>query len=123
MRGPKLQLTYIGGPTLLLEMDGLRLVTDPTFDPAGSVFRAPTYELRKTQGPAVSVDELGRIDVVLLSHDHHYDNLDITGRELLGRAGQVLTTTAGAARLGGNARGLGHWESIEVPISGKGCSP
>jgi hypothetical protein len=45
---------------------------------------------------------------VLLSHDHHGDNLDGAGRGLLPAAGAVLTTTTttGAGRLGGNARGL-----------------
>jgi hypothetical protein len=44
---------------------------------------------------------------VLLSHDHHGDNLDGAGRALLPAAGAVLTTsTTGAGRLGGNARGL-----------------
>jgi hypothetical protein len=49
---PELELTYIGGPTVLLQVAGIRLLTDQTFDPAGGTFRAPTYELRKTQGPA-----------------------------------------------------------------------
>jgi hypothetical protein len=43
---------------------------------------------------------------VLLSHDHHGDNLDDAGRALLPSAGIVLTTTAAASRLGGNAVGL-----------------
>jgi L-ascorbate metabolism protein UlaG (beta-lactamase superfamily) len=110
-----LELTYVGGPTVLLELEGLRLLTDPTFDPVGSVFHAPTYELRKTQDPALAAGTLGRIDAVLLSHDHHFDNLDAAGRELLSEAEQVLTTDAGAGRLGGNARGLAPWRTIELP--------
>ncbi|HEX5438313.1 MAG TPA: MBL fold metallo-hydrolase [Gemmatimonadaceae bacterium] len=86
-----LRITYIGGPTALLEVGGLRLLTDPTFDPAGSEYRTPVYTLRKTQGPAVEPDGIGPLDVVLLSHEHHFDNLDQAGRALLGRAGRVLT--------------------------------
>jgi L-ascorbate metabolism protein UlaG (beta-lactamase superfamily) len=41
MSSSRLQVTYIGGPTALLELGGLRLLTDPTFDPAGSEYRAP----------------------------------------------------------------------------------
>jgi len=37
-----LKLTYIGGPTALLELGGLRILTDPTFDPAGGEYRAPS---------------------------------------------------------------------------------
>ena len=31
----ELKITYVGGPTALLEVAGLRLLTDPTFDPPG----------------------------------------------------------------------------------------
>ena len=34
-RDPRVILTHIGGPTLLVEVAGWRLLTDPTFDPAG----------------------------------------------------------------------------------------
>ena len=70
-----MRLTYIGGPTALLEIDGLRLLTDQRFDPAGSEYPAATYVLRKTEDPAVTVGAIGEIDAVLLSHDHHSDNL------------------------------------------------
>jgi L-ascorbate metabolism protein UlaG (beta-lactamase superfamily) len=30
--------TYLGGPTLILELNGYRIMTDPTLDPAGEVF-------------------------------------------------------------------------------------
>jgi len=45
-----LTVTYIGGPTALIELGGLRLLIDPTFDPAGSEYRTAAYVLRKTQG-------------------------------------------------------------------------
>lgn len=42
MSAPPLRVvTYVGGPTALLDIDGVRLLTDPTFDPAGSEHRAP----------------------------------------------------------------------------------
>jgi L-ascorbate metabolism protein UlaG (beta-lactamase superfamily) len=107
------RLIYIGGPTALLEWRGRRLLTDPTFDPAGTSYVLPAYELRKTQSPAVAPDQLGRLDAVLLSHDHHFDNLDHAGRALLPRAGAVVTTAEGAARLGG-ACGLAAWEHVDL---------
>jgi L-ascorbate metabolism protein UlaG (beta-lactamase superfamily) len=110
-----LRLTYVGGPTAILDIGGLRLLTDPTFDPAGSEYPTPVYVLRKIQAPAIPPESLGAIDVVLLSHDHHFDNLDRAGRELLRRAVRVLTTEAGAGRLSGNAIGLEPWHSIDVP--------
>jgi L-ascorbate metabolism protein UlaG (beta-lactamase superfamily) len=113
--GKSTTITYIGGPTVLIDFGGLRFLTDPTFDPSGSTFsRGPNYTLEKTEGPAVDVDRLGDVDVVLLSHDHHYDNLDDAGRAMLGRANRVLTTLDGAERLGGNAEGLIPWQSVEI---------
>ena len=38
MKDHHLKFTYINGPTALLEMSGLRLLTDPTFDPAGEEY-------------------------------------------------------------------------------------
>jgi L-ascorbate metabolism protein UlaG (beta-lactamase superfamily) len=68
------------------------------FDPAGTEYRTPIYTLRKTSDPAIAADDLGPIDAVLLSHDHHFDNLDHAGRALLPSVRQVLTTPAGAER-------------------------
>jgi L-ascorbate metabolism protein UlaG (beta-lactamase superfamily) len=97
----------IGGPTALLTYGGLRILTDPTFDPPGDhPSPGSTIVLHKLTGPAIGADELLPIDLVLLSHDHHSDNLDDAGRELLARVTSVLTTTAGAGHLGGNAVGL-----------------
>ena len=100
----------VGGPTAVLEYAGLRWLTDPSLSPPGE------YEggLVKTTGPALDAEAIGAIDVVLLSHDHHSDNLDPGGREILPRAGRVLTTVDGARRLGGNATGLEPWSSVEV---------
>jgi L-ascorbate metabolism protein UlaG (beta-lactamase superfamily) len=112
MVAQELWITYIGGPTALIEIGGFRLLTDPTFDPAGGVYG----NLAKTRGPVLEPDALGRVDAVLLSHDHHDDNLDHRGREFLKNAGRVLTTVDGAKRLGGNAFGLAPWESAEFRV-------
>jgi L-ascorbate metabolism protein UlaG (beta-lactamase superfamily) len=109
-----LRATYVGGPTALLEIAGFRLLTDPTFDPAGTEYRTPLYTLRKTTAPAINAANVGLLDAVLLSHDHHFDNLDHAGRALLPRADRVLTTRAGAERLGAGAVGLAPWASTEL---------
>jgi L-ascorbate metabolism protein UlaG (beta-lactamase superfamily) len=107
-----LHLTLIGGPTVLIEFDGVRLLTDPTFDEPGSYPGAVT--LTKTAGPALSAAEVGDIDAVLLSHDQHSDNLDRSGRTFLAQVPRVLTTEAGAKRLGANAIGLAPWQKYEL---------
>jgi L-ascorbate metabolism protein UlaG (beta-lactamase superfamily) len=42
MKDIRLKFTYFGGPTALLELGGLRLLTDPTFDPAGEEYPSRT---------------------------------------------------------------------------------
>lgn len=118
MRGvsaESISLTLIGGPTALIEIAGLRLLTDPTFDPAGTEYATPVYTLRKLQDPALAAAEIGAPDVVLLSHDHHFDNLDHAGRKLLETSPTVITTEAAANRLSGRIVGLMPWRTHDVP--------
>jgi len=111
-----LQVRYLGGATALLEIDGLRLLTDPTFDPAGTLYPInPTVSLKKLIEPRVAAAELGRIDAVLLTHDQHPDNLDHAGRALLGHVPRTLTTPAAAGRLGGSALALAPWQATVLP--------
>jgi len=106
-------VTYIGGPTVRLDVAGLRFLTDPTFD-AGGVYEGATSTLTKLRGPALDVASVEPVDAVLLSHDHHFDNLDHAGRSLLAAVPRVLTTPLGASRLGADAVGLEPWESVEL---------
>jgi len=113
-----LLLTYIGGPTALLEFGGVRFLTDPTFDPAGGDYPTGPVTLHKVSGPAISAESIGPVDYVLLSHDHHADNLDRAGRALLSKTKRVITTKAGAERLGGNSIGLEPWQGTDVSTEG-----
>jgi L-ascorbate metabolism protein UlaG (beta-lactamase superfamily) len=106
----------VGGPTTVLDLGGLRIVTDSTFDPPG-----PHGYLTKTAGPAVADDQLGRVDLVLVSHDNHPDNLDDSGRALAIAAPLLLTTPSGSGRLGHPAVGLVPWTShtLDRPDGGE----
>ena len=106
-------LTYIGGATSLLTFAGLRAVTDPTFDPKGSAYSPGPYTLTRTTDPVAGATRWTN-DVVLLSHDHHYDNLDNSGRQWLTKAPAVLTTPEAAGRLRGAARGMRPWEQVQM---------
>jgi L-ascorbate metabolism protein UlaG (beta-lactamase superfamily) len=107
-----LSLRAIGGPTLLVELDGLRLLTDPTFDPPGD-YDVGGRVLSKTAPPAVGIDEIGQIDAVLLSHDQHVDNLDTAGRAFLDRVPIVLSTPSASTHIG-NVTALPPWSSTEL---------
>ncbi|WP_432479270.1 MBL fold metallo-hydrolase [Nocardioides sp. GXQ0305] len=116
-----MRLTHIGGPTVLIETEGWRILTDPTFDPPGRRYGFGWgTSSTKTAGPALQPHEVGPIDVVLLSHDHHADNLDALGREALTAAGTVVTTRPGARRLGHpHVRGLEPGEATTITRPGR----
>jgi L-ascorbate metabolism protein UlaG (beta-lactamase superfamily) len=118
--GGSVRLTHVGGPTVLIEVAGWRLLTDPTFDPPGRRYGFGWgTSSRKLAGPAVPAGSLGPLDAILLTHDHHADNLDAAGRALLPAARAVVTTTPGARRLGAGARGLAPWQSVTLEAPGR----
>ncbi len=107
------KITLIGGPTALIEIGGFRLLTDPTFDAPGE-YKLPHVTLKKTSHPALTAEQIGRVDAVLLSHDQHADNFDHAGRAYAMQAPRLLTTVVGAKRLGGVAEGLAPGESTKL---------
>ena len=108
-------ITYVGGPTAIVEVGGVRLITDPTFDPPGD-HPVGSRVLTKIAGPALAAEEVGRVDAVLLSHDQHPDNLDDVGREFLAAAPLVLSTPAARSRLGGSVRVLSNWDQVDLSL-------
>ncbi|WP_026452956.1 MBL fold metallo-hydrolase [Saccharomonospora iraqiensis] len=108
-----------GGPTALFEYGGLRFLTDPTFDDPGE-HESVGPVLTKTSPARGTPVDLGRVDVVLLSHDEHADNLDDAGRALLPDIPLTLTTPGGGERLGDRARGMKDWEAAELDRPGGG---
>ena len=118
MSGPNMDdrrviVRYVGGPTALVEVGGVRLLTDPTFDPPGD-HPVGSRVLVKTAGPAVDPDGLGPVDAILLSHDQHPDNLDTLGRAYLSRVPVVLSTASAERRLGGPVRALPNWTQTQL---------
>ncbi len=99
----------LGGPTTVIDIAGLRVVADPTFDPPG-----PHGYLTKLAGPSVLPADLGPVDVVLVSHDNHPDNLDTGGREFALAAPVLLAGPRAAGRLGPPATGLAPWQDMTV---------
>ncbi|MFD7154938.1 MBL fold metallo-hydrolase [Kribbella sp. NPDC059898] len=108
-----MKITHIGGPTAVLNLGGITFLTDPAFDEPRD-YQLPGRVMTKLTGPAIPAAELGPIDVVLLSHDEHKDNLDDSGRALLSSVPTVLSTPGAALRIDG-VRGLENWETVELP--------
>ena len=106
---PQLGIQLVGGPTAILEYGGLRRLTDPTLSPPGEY-----GGLTKLTGPALDISQQDPIDVVLLSHHQHTDNLDPAGRAFLPSAKRVLSTTKAAEDLGGNVVGMEPWSEAEL---------
>lgn len=115
MKTEQVRLTLIGGPTLLIEIGGVRLLTDPTFDEP-QVYSADAVVTEKLTSPSATGDSLLPIDAILLSHDQHRDNLDIAGRAFLPKAKAVISTLAAEGRLGSNTRGLAPWSNLRINL-------
>jgi L-ascorbate metabolism protein UlaG (beta-lactamase superfamily) len=64
MESERLRVTYVGHATLLLEMAGVRILTDPNFDPRLAYF------LPRVSPPGIALEELPRLDAILLTHAH-----------------------------------------------------
>ena len=108
-------ITFIGGPTVLLDYAGLRFVTDPTFDGPQLYSEPGATTLVKTRGPAMSRADVWPVDIVLLSHHGHKDNLDWEGLELIAQGPVTLSTMSAAGDLwGGSVLGFDDWESYET---------
>src|SRR5262249_30807087 len=85
---PLMRLTWIGHATVVIELDGVRLVTDP-------VLRDRLNVIRRVSGAAA---EVGPVDAVLLSH-LHYDHLDLPSLERFRHTVPVFVPAGGAKLL------------------------
>lgn len=124
-----MELTYLGTATLVIRIGETRLLTDPVFDRIGAAYdfglwftpRAWFASEKQYETPP-SPTTVEPFDAVLLSHDHHGDNLDLAGRAIVAdpsRVARVITTVPGARRLARPApaedapgRGLGLGERV-----------
>jgi L-ascorbate metabolism protein UlaG (beta-lactamase superfamily) len=106
--------TQIDTACMVIDINGFIIVTDPAFDREGTVYEGPRT-LYKQGSPALLPEDIGPVDLVLLSHDQHKDNLDNAGREFLKTVKQVISTAGAVGRLAqNNVTGLNEWESIGI---------
>ncbi|PSN64843.1 Metallo-hydrolase/oxidoreductase [Corynespora cassiicola Philippines] len=83
---------FVGTATTILEWEGLRILTDPNFLHAGDhVHLGPGVQGTRQTNPAINIEELPRIDAVLLSH-YHADHFDQEVEAKLKRSLPIITT-------------------------------
>ena len=98
-----MRVTYIGHATLLIEMGGLRLLTDPNFDPKlGKI-------LPRVSAPGIPLDKLPALDAVLVTHAHA-DHLSFDSLDRLPKSTPVFAPPAVAAWL--NRLGYRHVNAL-----------
>lgn len=121
----EIHVTHIGTATVLFELPGITILTDPVFGGPCDCHFGWGMRSRHRRGPWIDRSALPAIDLALVSHDQHTDNLDEEGRAVIASATEVLTTRAAARRLGGRAEGLRAFESrvfakngLEVRVTG-----
>ena len=106
-------LTFVGTATTLIRLGRFTVLTDPNFLHRGQrAYLGKGLWSRRLSEPALRVDELPRLDCVVLSHLHG-DHFDRVARRGLVRTQPVLTTRQAARRLrawGFEARGLDTWQ-------------
>jgi len=108
-------VTWIGHATLLVRMDGVSFLTDPMFSEwaAPMAYTGP----RRAVAPGLSIDQLPRLDFVVLSHDH-YDHADWASVKALAARGVPFIVPLGLGdwirAAGGQATELDWWQHVDI---------
>jgi L-ascorbate metabolism protein UlaG (beta-lactamase superfamily) len=90
--GGRMLATWVGHSTMLIQTQGLNILTDPVWsDRAGPFGLGP----KRVAAPGIRFEDLPRIDLVLVSHDH-YDHMDLaTLKRLWARDRPPIVTSLG----------------------------
>lgn len=88
--GERIVVTMVGHASLLIQVAGLNIVTDPVWSPRASPFSFAGP--KRVNAPGIAFEHLPKIDVVLLSHNH-YDHMDAATLERLKQAHDPVVVT------------------------------
>jgi L-ascorbate metabolism protein UlaG (beta-lactamase superfamily) len=99
-----MRITYIGHATLLMELGGVTILTDPNFDTKlGRI-------LPRVSAPGIALEKLPALDAILLTHAHadhlSFDSLDRLPKDIPLFAPPVIAKWL---------RRLGHTHAVELP--------
>ncbi|MBK7863167.1 MAG: MBL fold metallo-hydrolase [Archangiaceae bacterium] len=117
-----LRLTWLGHSTVLVELDGARILTDPVWGERISPVRL--VGPKRFQPVPVTLEQLPALDAIIVSHDH-YDHLDRWSIERLAKLEVPFFTSLGVGshleRMGvphERITELDWWERAAVPGTG-----
>ena len=116
VEGEAMRVTWIGHATVLVQTQGLNILTDPIWSDVASPF--PPIGPNRVRAPGVRFEDLPRIDLVLVSHNH-YDHMDLpTLRRLWQRDRPLIVTSLGNDTViaGGGAQAVARDWGGAVPV-------
>lgn len=124
LQGTNPTVTWIGHATMLVRMGGMAFVTDPMWSQYASP--VPLLGPGRLQEPGATLDEIGRVDFVTLSHNH-YDHSDLASIRALAAKGARFVVPLGLGELvrsaGGEAIELDWWQSTKIGALTVHCVP
>lgn len=124
--GGRMAATMVGHATVLLQTEGLNILTDPIWSERASPFGFAGP--RRVTNPRIRFEDLPKIDLVLLSHGH-WDHMDVpTLKRLWERDQPLILVPAGHAEMlakagvkaraldWGQSAGIGSLEAVAEPV-------
>lgn len=90
VEGSELVITFINHATVLIQTEGLNIITDPVWSERVSPVKF--FGPKRYQNPGVHLSDLPKIDIVLLSHNH-YDHLDVWALRTIAQRDTPLVLT------------------------------
>lgn len=109
-----IHITHIDTACVLLDINGFKILTDPTLDNAGHLYHHGFGAIsRKTDNPAIAPEALKDIDLILLSHHQHKDNFDVQGKAFSKQVSTIVSTVPASKAIPG-VIGLQEWETTSI---------
>ncbi|KAF2015698.1 hypothetical protein BU24DRAFT_422007 [Aaosphaeria arxii CBS 175.79] len=121
--GENASLFFVGTATTILEWEGIRILTDPNFLHKGDhVHLGPGVTGTRQTNPAIDLEQLPRIDAILLSH-YHADHFDQEVEAKLSKSIPIITTPHAHSCLTSKGddsftqvHAVDHWEDVLLDL-------
>ena len=84
------ELHWVGGPTWILRVEGVKIACDPVLCPAGTIQNYGWFRSRRLEAPGYAEEDFQDIDLWLITHQHE-DHLDAAGLAHIDAGAHVVT--------------------------------